>query len=64
MAYLLARPTVAIVGTRQATDYGMVMARDFARALASSDVTVVTAFAEGIARAVCAGVREKPESRH
>lgn len=61
MAYLLARPTVAIVGTRQATDYGMVMGRDFARALASSDVTVVTAFAEGIARAVCAGVGEARE---
>ncbi len=61
MASLLARPTIAIVGTRQATDYGMVMGRELARALARSDVTVVTAFAEGIARAVCAGVVEARE---
>jgi DNA processing protein len=61
MASLLARPTVAIVGTRRASDYGMVIARELARALARSDLTVVTAFAEGIARAVCAGLVEARE---
>ena len=61
MASLLARPTIAIVGTRQASDYGMVMARELARALARSGVTIVAAFAEGIARAVCAGLVEARE---
>ena len=44
-----AQPTVAIVGTRRATDYGMEMARSLARGLAASGVTVVGALADGIA---------------
>lgn len=41
-------PTVAIVGSRQATSYGRHVARDFARALASRGICVVSGLAVGI----------------
>ncbi len=53
-----AQPTVAIVGTRRATDYGMEMARSLARGLAASGVTVVGALADGIAVAALQGALE------
>jgi DNA processing protein len=51
MHALLAQPTVAIVGSRRASDYGMEVAYGLARALAASGVTVVSGLAEGIAAA-------------
>jgi DNA processing protein len=53
-----AQPTVAIVGTRRATDYGMEMARSLARGLAASGVTVAGALADGIAVAALQGALE------
>ncbi len=58
LAELTAGPTVAIVGSVKASDYGMEMARSFARGLAASGVTVVTSFADGIAAAAHAGALE------
>ncbi len=57
---LLAQPTVAIVGTRRASDYGMEVAYGLARGLSASGITVVSGLAEGIAAAahqgaLCAG---------
>jgi DNA processing protein len=52
---LLATPAVAIVGTQNATDYGMETARGLARGLAASGVTVLGALAEGIAAAAHMG---------
>jgi DNA processing protein len=51
-------PTVAIVGSRRATDYGMEMARSLARGLAASGVTVAGSLADGIAIAAQAGALE------
>ncbi len=51
-------PTVAIVGARAASDYGMEVAHGLARGLAASGVTVVSGFAEGIAAAAHAGALE------
>jgi DNA processing protein len=51
-------PTVAIVGSRRATDYGMEMASSLARGLAASGVTVVASMADGIALAAHAGALE------
>ena len=51
-------PTVAIVGSRRATDYGMEMARSLARGLAASGVTVVASLSDGIALAAHAGALE------
>lgn len=45
---LLARPCVAIVGTRQATAYGERVARELARALAAAGATVISGLARGI----------------
>jgi len=45
---MLPGPCVAIVGTRDATGYGMRMARSIARAFANSGVTVVSGMARGI----------------
>jgi DNA processing protein len=53
-----AQPTVAIVGTRRATDYGMEMARSLARGLAASGVTVAGSLADGIAVAALEGALE------
>lgn len=55
MRELLARPTVAILGTRRASDYGMEVAYGLARDLAASGVTVVGGFAEGVAAAAHQG---------
>ena len=55
MHELLAQPTVAIVGTRRASDYGMEVAYGLARGLAASGITVVSGLAEGIAAAAHQG---------
>jgi DNA processing protein len=55
---LLAEPTVAIVGARAASDYGMEIAHGLARGLAASGVTVVSGLAEGIATAAHEGALE------
>jgi DNA processing protein len=55
---LLAEPTVAIVGTRAASDYGMEVAHGLARGLAASGVTVMSGLADGIAAAAHAGALE------
>lgn len=51
-------PTVAIVGSRRATDYGMEMARSLARGLSASGVTVVGSLCDGIAVAAQEGALE------
>ena len=51
-------PTVAILGSRRATDYGMEMARSLARGLSASGVTVVGSLADGIAVAAQEGALE------
>ncbi len=48
-------PTVAIVGTRSASDYGLEAAHGLARGLAESGVTVVGELANGIGAAVLDG---------
>jgi DNA processing protein len=53
-----AEPTVAIVGSRRATDYGMEMARSLARGLGASGVTVAGSLADGIAVAAQEGALE------
>jgi DNA processing protein len=58
LARLMAEPVVAIVGSKRPTDYGMEMARDLARGLAASRVTVLSAFANGIAAAAHSGALE------
>jgi DNA processing protein len=52
---LLAAPTVAIVGSRAASDYGMEMAWTLGRGLAAAGVTVLSGLAEGIAAGAHAG---------
>jgi DNA processing protein len=52
------QPTVAIVGSRRATDYGMELARSLARGLAASGVTVAGSLSDGIAVAALAGAVE------
>jgi DNA processing protein len=51
-------PTVAIVGSRSATDYGMEMAHSLARGLAASGVTVASGLEDGIAIAAQLGALE------
>jgi len=48
-------PTVAIVGTRRATHYGMEIAGEMGQALAERDVAVVSGLARGIDAAAHAG---------
>jgi DNA processing protein len=55
---LLEEKVVAIVGTRKASDYGMEVARELARGLAASGITIASDFAEGIASAALAGALE------
>jgi DNA processing protein len=57
-ADLLDGKIVAIVGTRRASDYGMETARELARGLAASGITVASDLTEGIPRAVHAGALE------
>jgi DNA processing protein len=59
---LLNRPTVAIVGSRQATPQGLEDAREFARALAGAGVTVVSGLALGIDAAAHRGAVDQPGS--
>jgi DNA processing protein len=58
LADMLHAKVVAIVGTRRATDYGMELARELARGLATAGLTVAGGLGEGIARAVQTGVLE------
>ena len=51
-------PTVAIIGSRRATDYGMEMAKSLGRGLAASGVTVAAGLSDGIAVAALAGALE------
>jgi DNA processing protein len=51
-------PTVAIMGSRRATDYGMEMARGLARGLAASGVRIAGGLADGVAVAAQAGALE------
>jgi DNA processing protein len=55
---LAAAPTVAIIGSSRATDYGVEMARSIARGLAASGVTVAGGLSDGIAAAAHAGALE------
>jgi DNA processing protein len=55
---LLGEKVVAIVGTRTASDYGMEVARELARGLTASGITVASDFAEGIPSAALAGALE------
>ena len=55
---LTAQPTVAVVGSSRATDYGMEMAKGLARGLAASGVTVTSGLSDGIAVAAHAGALE------
>jgi len=55
---LATAPTVAIVGSSRATDYGMEMAKSLARGLAASGVTVATGLSDGIAVGALAGALE------
>jgi DNA processing protein len=57
---MLDEKVVAIVGTRRATDYGMEIARELARGLAASGVTVASGLGEGIPSAVQTGTLEAP----
>ncbi len=58
LAELLGETVVAIVGARQATDYGMETARSLARGLAAAGITVASGLSEGIAAAAHAGALE------
>lgn len=55
---LTSTPTVAIIGTTRATDYGMETAKDLARGLAASGVTVTSGLSDGIAVGALAGALE------
>jgi DNA processing protein len=55
---LASAPTVAIVGSRRATDYGMEIAKSLARGLAACGVTVIGSLDDGIAIAAHAGALE------
>jgi DNA processing protein len=55
---VLEQKVVAIVGTRTASDYGMEAARELARGLAASGITVASDLAEGIPSAALAGALE------
>jgi len=55
---LTTAPTVAIVGSSRATDYGMEMAKSLARGLAASGVTVISGLSDGIAVGALAGALE------
>ena len=58
LAELTAAPTVAIVGARRASDYGVEMAKSVARGLAASGVTVAGGLCDGIEVAAHAGALE------
>jgi DNA processing protein len=56
---LASAPTVAIIGTTRATDYGVEMAKNLARGLAASGVTVASGMSDGIAVAALAGALQR-----
>jgi DNA processing protein len=58
LSALTRAPTVAIVGLRSATDYGMEMAASLARGLTASGVTVASGLEDGIAVAAQLGALE------
>ncbi len=58
LAEITAVPVVAVVGSRQASDYGIEMAKSLARGLAATGVTVTNALGDGIAAAAHAGALE------
>jgi DNA processing protein len=58
LARLTAGAVVAIVGSERPTDYGMEMACSLARGLAAARVTILSAFANGIAAAAHTGSLE------
>lgn len=51
-------PTVAIIGSSRATDYGMEMAKALGRGLAASGVTLTSELSDGIAAGALAGAME------
>ena len=55
---LTSAPTVAIIGSSRASDYGMEMAKALARGLAAGGVTVAGELSDGIAVAALAGALE------
>lgn len=57
-AALLAEPSVAIVGARRASGYGLEVARSLARGLSAAGVTVISGLALGIDSAAHAGALE------
>jgi DNA processing protein len=52
------RPSVAVVGTRRASDYGLEMARSLGRGLTASGVTLVSGLVDGISAAAHTGALE------
>jgi len=52
---LLQRPSVAVVGTRKASGYGLAVAEDLARALGEAGLTVISGLAKGIDSAAHTG---------
>jgi DNA processing protein len=58
LADMLDGTVVAVVGARRATDYGMNLAKELARGLASSGLTIAGGLGEGIASAVQTGTLE------
>jgi DNA processing protein len=58
LADLTAAPTVAILGSSRASDYGVEMAKSLARGLAASGVTVTSGLSDGIEVAAHAGALE------
>jgi DNA processing protein len=58
LAKLTTAPVVAIVGSRKPSDYAMEIARDLARGLATSGVTVSACLTDGISVAAHAGTLE------
>ena len=52
--------TVALVGSRRPSDYGIEMARSLARALAWSEVRILTVLMDGIARVAATAASKEP----